>query len=493
MTVIKQFAAGFLLLVSFVDFAAAASLWEHNGSIVSLDADGSTRKFSYVTPRAGLDVSAGTLLFNGAKSGDTYSGTAYQFSKKCGAISYSVSGSVSPDQRVVTMTGEAPVRDGSCKVVSTRTETLIFTYQRTDPATSFPDSASLGAQQPASPTAELPHPPVWTGVLPQPGPTCPNTDDKFRTAKYIYICKHAEIGSIRNTRPFSPQPFEDNNDPDWAFLKQFWRTGKQFYFGVDACGAGDTDYAARWDAEMNAGSASKQTATAWDNLLKSGKFRPYLEFSRESESEQCRPIRGATASPQVSDSSQDAERQRQQEIERQRRQEIAEAEARRREAEEVARHTLLVKVRSLDQYIVHLEFYSQARNNAWPGGDQIYPLKDSQFHEFRLNCTPGEKICYGAGRSGNYKRYWGVGIGDKYGCTGCCMTCGSAYSYTLNGGDDDSGASGGVSESDLSDFIGALSGLAGAVGGGGGGGGYHPSPSYRRAPTNRNSDITGTH
>ena len=49
-----------------------------------------------------------------------------------------------------------------------------------------------------------------------------------------------------------------------------------------------------------------------------------------------------------------------------------------------------------------------------------------------MTCSPGEKICYGAARSGNYAKYWGVGIQGRAGCRSCCMECGGSYRYTLN-------------------------------------------------------------
>jgi hypothetical protein len=164
-------------------------------------------------------------------------------------------------------------------------------------------------------------------------------------------------------------------------------------------------------------------------------------------------------------------------------------------AREEARRTLVIDVKSLDQYIVHLNFHSQDRDNEWPGGDQIYTLKDSEFHTFRLSCTPGEKICYGAGRSGNYSIYWGAGVDGRQGCEGCCMTCGGSYRYTLNGGSsDDSGSSSSVGETlgVLSDILGGVAGAVGSGSGSSSGSGGGSMPTYRPAPPARNSDITGT-
>jgi hypothetical protein len=86
------------------------------------------------------------------------------------------------------------------------------------------------------------------------------------------------------------------------------------------------------------------------------------------------------------------------------------------------------------EHIVDVEFYSQHRNVAWPGGNEVYSISDYKTHEYSLKCRYGEKICFGAGVRGNYSKYWGVGIGDKHGCTGCCATCdgGSTVNQVLN-------------------------------------------------------------
>lgn len=111
--------------------AAGASLWNHNGSLMKLEADGAKRRFVYMRPRAGLrprGVTPGTLLFDGEKSGDWYVGTAYIFSQHCGKLSYRVEGPVSPDLKSVTMTGQAPKVDVSCTVTGYKVDELRFDY-----------------------------------------------------------------------------------------------------------------------------------------------------------------------------------------------------------------------------------------------------------------------------------------------------------------------------------------------------------------------------
>lgn len=115
-----------------LDESQSARRWVHNGSIVKLVAQGGKREFYYEVPREGLTkvgVTPGTLLFSGQRSGKSYSGTAYIFNKRCGPVAYQVSGKVSDDDRQVTMEGQAPSVGADCQVVSTKPDTLIFSYE----------------------------------------------------------------------------------------------------------------------------------------------------------------------------------------------------------------------------------------------------------------------------------------------------------------------------------------------------------------------------
>jgi hypothetical protein len=114
-----------------VDTLPAGSIWDHNGSTMILVAEGSNRVFVYAQPRAALldeGVASGTVLFTGRRDGRSYNGVAYRFSAGCGPIGYDVSGTVSADQLRVDLYGDAPRRDGSCRIASTRPDHLVFTY-----------------------------------------------------------------------------------------------------------------------------------------------------------------------------------------------------------------------------------------------------------------------------------------------------------------------------------------------------------------------------
>jgi hypothetical protein len=107
------------------------TLWVHNGSQIYLSAKGQFRQFRYAAPAPHLldaGVRPGAILFDGRRTGNRYSGTAYAFAPLCGAIPYAVAGPVSPDQRTVTLSGRLPGRDTSCRVVGYLDDTLVFKF-----------------------------------------------------------------------------------------------------------------------------------------------------------------------------------------------------------------------------------------------------------------------------------------------------------------------------------------------------------------------------
>lgn len=112
-----------------VSSAIADSEWNHNGSIVTLHANGEHRTITYARPRPGLSVEPGTVLFEGKRSGTSYNGTAYKFSKHCGPINYAVIGIVSEDERAILLHGNAPRRDKNCRLIGHEDESLVFSLR----------------------------------------------------------------------------------------------------------------------------------------------------------------------------------------------------------------------------------------------------------------------------------------------------------------------------------------------------------------------------
>lgn len=106
-----------------------ATLWNHNGSVMRLEAEGNMRRFVYDEPRPGMvrqGARPGDVVFEGNRKRMTYSGTAYIFSKRCGRVAYPVSGNVAADQEAVVMRGQAPRLDRYCNVKSYRRDRLSF-------------------------------------------------------------------------------------------------------------------------------------------------------------------------------------------------------------------------------------------------------------------------------------------------------------------------------------------------------------------------------
>jgi hypothetical protein len=105
----------------------------HNGSLMlwTRQPDGRVQ-IAYETPKAGLPVSRGTVLFKGvsnAKGG--YSGTAFVFSRNCPPQPYPVTGDAAGPG--IILSGVAPLRDPACRPIpgtSNRSASrLVFAFE----------------------------------------------------------------------------------------------------------------------------------------------------------------------------------------------------------------------------------------------------------------------------------------------------------------------------------------------------------------------------
>jgi hypothetical protein len=85
--------------------------------------------------------------------------------------------------------------------------------------------------------------------------------------------------------------------------------------------------------------------------------------------------------------------------------------------------SITFRLRAFDDNAVDVSFYSQNRKAAWPGNGLVWTIRDYDVHSYKLNCIPGEKICYGAWVRGSSNEYWGVGQSNRNRCTKCCYTC----------------------------------------------------------------------
>ncbi|WP_294033514.1 hypothetical protein [uncultured Moraxella sp.] len=112
--------------------ALADTFWNHNGSIMRLQAYGNNRVFSYEVPTnrmAGAGVDSGTVLFDGVRQGNKYYGTARVFSKYCAVpIEYRVTGTVVTERKVVLRGTRKSYAAGCRPTGRYTTDVLEFTY-----------------------------------------------------------------------------------------------------------------------------------------------------------------------------------------------------------------------------------------------------------------------------------------------------------------------------------------------------------------------------
>ena len=146
--------AGFAVAAIVLSATVAVALpepaiWDHNGSVMYLVANGSSREVYYQKPRPGmLDAGArpGSLLFRGEVNNGQYSGTAYIFNLHCGPIPFEVKGPVLDDDKRIVLTGQAPRVDRNCRTYGSYTSNLEF--RRLKPNEAAQSQEPLAAAQP---------------------------------------------------------------------------------------------------------------------------------------------------------------------------------------------------------------------------------------------------------------------------------------------------------------------------------------------------------
>jgi hypothetical protein len=109
------------------------TIWDHNGSVMSLVANGSSREFYYQKPRPGMfeaGARPGSLLFRGQADNGQYSGTAYMFNPRCGQIPFQVRGAILDNDERLVLTGQAPQVGRNCQTYASYTTNLEFRLLR---------------------------------------------------------------------------------------------------------------------------------------------------------------------------------------------------------------------------------------------------------------------------------------------------------------------------------------------------------------------------
>ena len=137
--------------------SAEPTIWDHNGSVVYLVANGQSREFHYQKPRAGmLEVGArsGSLLFRGEIENGQYFGTAYIFSPHCGPIPFQVKGPILDNDERIILTGQAPRLGRNCRAYESYTSNLEF--RRLKPAQSQEQFTAVTAPRVEESKREVP-------------------------------------------------------------------------------------------------------------------------------------------------------------------------------------------------------------------------------------------------------------------------------------------------------------------------------------------------
>jgi hypothetical protein len=161
--------AGFAVAAIVLSATVAVALpepaiWDHNGSVMYLVANGSSREVYYQKPRPGmLDAGArpGSLLFRGEVNNGQYSGTAYIFNLHCGPIPFEVKGPILDDDKRIVLTGEAPRVDRNCRTYGSYTSNLEF--RRLKPNEAAQSQEPLAAAKPPATGVLKPEVPLRNG------------------------------------------------------------------------------------------------------------------------------------------------------------------------------------------------------------------------------------------------------------------------------------------------------------------------------------------
>jgi hypothetical protein len=129
---------------------AANSIWDHNGSRMTLEENGEKRKLVYTELREGLDkagIKKGTVLFNGErKPNGRLAGFAKIFKGTCNPIDYFVEGTLNEQAGEIVLQGQAPV-------YATGTGCEVSGYSDSSPASTL-KFARIGASPESAVVAE---------------------------------------------------------------------------------------------------------------------------------------------------------------------------------------------------------------------------------------------------------------------------------------------------------------------------------------------------
>jgi hypothetical protein len=136
--------------------AASESIWDHNGSKMTLEANADKRKLVYTEPREGLDkagIRKGTVLFNGStKPNGRLAGFAKIFKASCNPIDYFVEGTFNEARGEIVLQGQAPTYASgtSCEVTGYSDSSPASTLKFSRIGDAPPDSAAIAQGDPGA-------------------------------------------------------------------------------------------------------------------------------------------------------------------------------------------------------------------------------------------------------------------------------------------------------------------------------------------------------
>jgi hypothetical protein len=158
--------------------------WDHNGSVMYLVANGSSREIFYQKPRPGmLEAGArpGSLLFRGEIDNGQYLGTAYIFNPHCGPIPFEVNGPILDNDERIVLTGQAPRVGRNCQTYGSYTSNLEF--RRSKPTEAVQSEEPLAALQPPGVGAsKIEAPPKNADELPRAAAVQPSVKNETPVA-----------------------------------------------------------------------------------------------------------------------------------------------------------------------------------------------------------------------------------------------------------------------------------------------------------------------
>jgi hypothetical protein len=168
------------------------TLWDHNGSVMYLVANGSSREIYYQKPRPGmLEVGAhpDSLLFKGEINDGQISGIAYIFNAQCGQVPFHVKGPLLDNGGKIALTGQAPRVGRNCQTNGEYTSTLEFRLLKT-----------FEAAQPPLTTAQTPNVEEPT---PEPSPS-DATEGELSNNPFAQPTRTRQMPWIEDPWPMAP-------------------------------------------------------------------------------------------------------------------------------------------------------------------------------------------------------------------------------------------------------------------------------------------------